>query len=299
MNEQNYNAYYSNQQAKLYPTAPLPTAPPPYSSQLPQQQQNSNFNFREERFREIITRHEINQFFAGKLQVLSTFKIVFIFDDSGSMNTQIEDSPLNTGLIKATRWDELKYFSKIAIDIASIFNENGTDIHFLNRPPARQVTHVDQLASIFNIKPAGYTPLGRVLQIVLNENSNVFLGENKLLVVVVTDGEPTDDYGRTATFEFQRILQSRHKNVYTTIVSCTDDDDAMSYLNNWDRTIPRLDVVDDFRNERAQIVRAQGQHFRFSFGDYIVKSLVGSIDQQLDKLDEKPNNIDDSCCVLL
>ena len=75
--------------------------------------------------------------------------------------------------------------------------------------------------------------------------------------------------------------------------------DAMSYLNNWDRTIPRLDVVDDFRNERAQIVRAQGQHFRFSFGDYIVKSLVGSIDQQLDKLDEKPNNIDDGCCVLL
>jgi hypothetical protein len=298
MTDQNYNAYYSNDQAKFNPSAPPPYSSS-YPSQQPQTQPQPNFNHREERFREIITRHEISQFFANKLQVLSTFKIVFIFDDSGSMNSQIEDSPLNTGLIKATRWDELKYFSRISLDIASIFNENGTDIHFLNRPPARNITHVDQLSGVFNIKPAGYTPLGRVLQLALNENSNVFLGENKLLVIIVTDGEPTDEHGRNAVYEFQRILQSRHKNVYTTIVSCTDDDESMSYLNSWDKSIPRLDVVDDFRNERAQIVRAQGPHFRFSFGDYIVKSLVGSIDHELDKLDERNYVDNNDCCALI
>jgi len=60
----------------------------------------------------------------------------------------------------------------------------------------------------------------------------------------------------------------------------------MEYLNNWDRTIPRLDVVDDFRNEKLEIIRAQGSRFKFSFGDYIVKSLIGSIDPEMDGLDE-------------
>jgi len=60
----------------------------------------------------------------------------------------------------------------------------------------------------------------------------------------------------------------------------------MKYLNNWDRTIPRLDVVDDFRNEKLEILSAQGSRFKFSFGDYIVKSLIGSIDPEIDDLDE-------------
>ena len=60
----------------------------------------------------------------------------------------------------------------------------------------------------------------------------------------------------------------------------------MEYLNNWDRTIPRLDVIDDFRNEKLEILRAQGSNFKFSFGDYIVKSLIGSIDPEMDGLDE-------------
>ena len=67
----------------------------------------------------------------------------------------------------------------------------------------------------------------------------------------------------------------------------------MEYLNNWDRTIPRLDVIDDFRNEKLEILRAQGSNFKFSFGDYIVKSLIGSIDPEMDGLDESHG-----CCLL-
>ena len=60
----------------------------------------------------------------------------------------------------------------------------------------------------------------------------------------------------------------------------------MEYLNNWDQTIPRLDVIDDFRNEKLEILGAQGSNFKFSFGDYIVKSLIGSIDPEMDNMDE-------------
>ena len=66
----------------------------------------------------------------------------------------------------------------------------------------------------------------------------------------------------------------------------------MKYLNNWDRTIPRLDVIDDFRNEKLEILGAQGSNFKFSFGDYIVKSLIGSIDPEMDNMDERRAEMD-------
>ncbi len=69
----------------------------------------------------------------------------------------------------------------------------------------------------------------------------------------------------------------------------------MEYLNNWDKYIQRLDVVDDFRNEKHEILRSQGSYFRFSYGDYVVKSLVGSIDPSIDNLDE--NKL--MCCRIL
>ena len=51
---------------------------------------------REEKYREIIRKHEINADFANRLQQLQGFKVVFVFDDSGSMNTVLQDSPLNS-----------------------------------------------------------------------------------------------------------------------------------------------------------------------------------------------------------
>ncbi len=49
------------------------------------------------------------------------------------MNEQLEDSPLNRGKFKATRWDELQEFMKISIEIAAVLNEDGCDVYFLNR----------------------------------------------------------------------------------------------------------------------------------------------------------------------
>jgi hypothetical protein len=46
-----------------------------------------------------------------------------------------------------------------------------------------------------------------------------------------------------------------------------DDKESMSYLNDWDRKIPNLDVVDNYRNEREQIRALRGKNVPFSFGD--------------------------------
>ncbi len=68
--------------------------------------------------------------------------------------------------------------------------------------------------------------------------------------------------------------------------TCTDDTKSISYLNKWDREIPNLDVTDDYESEKNQIKKAKGKRFRFTFGDYVVKSIMGSIEPKLDLLDE-------------
>jgi hypothetical protein len=144
-------------------------APPPYKEEEAFITENSNENEsnREDRFRSIIRKHEISNEFSARLQQLNGFKIVFIFDDSGSMNTTLNESPLNTSntLFKATRWDELQYFANISIDIASLFDQNGSDVYFLNRQPSpiRQVRRPFDLNPYFkNQRPNGFTPLSSV-----------------------------------------------------------------------------------------------------------------------------------------
>ncbi|CAF0954642.1 unnamed protein product [Brachionus calyciflorus] len=285
-----YDPAYMNSSAP----PPLMEQPPPYQMNHSTNNYNQNLT-REQKFSGIISKHEISQYFAGKLQLLNMFKIVFVFDDSGSMNAILNESPLNNGLMKATRWNELEYFAKISIEIANIFNENGTDVFFLNRPMARNVCKSEDLIPYFQTKPSGYTPIARVLQNVLQTNNQQVLGERKLLIILVTDGEPTNDNGQVDIQGFKNILKTRGPTTYTTIVSCTDEENTMDYLNNWDRTIPRLDVVDDFRSERDEVKKSKGSSFSFSFGDYVVKSMIGSIDPELDRADERPAD----CCMIL
>jgi hypothetical protein len=62
--------------------------------------------------------------------------------------------------------------------------------------------------------------------------------------------------------------------------------DSINYLNNMDKQIRNLDVVDDFRNEKAEVKARRGPQYPFSYGDYVVKSMIGAIDPSIDRLDE-------------
>ena len=251
-------------------------------------------------FQQIKSKYEISQEFGDKLQLLQGFKICFIFDDSSSMNTQLQDSPLNySNSLRATRWDELKYFANISIEIASLFDRNGCDIYFLNRPGVRNL-QMSQLGDFLNTfstrQPNGYTPLSKALTQVLNDNYHTVQTEQKLLIIIVTDGEPTDESGNVDIRRFKQCLLNRTPmdRIFVTIVACTDDDSSIAYLNRWDAEIKHLDIVDDFRNEREEIRRARGQRFPFTYGDFVVKSLVGSIDPTLDVYDEEKKHA--GCC---
>jgi hypothetical protein len=50
--------------------------------------------------------------------------------------------------------------------------------------------------------------------------------------------------------KYERELANR---ILITFCACTDDDQAVGYLNKWDEKIPFIDVCDDYRSEREEI----------------------------------------------
>jgi hypothetical protein len=246
-----------------------------------------------EKFDSLIKKYEINPKYAIKLRQLEGFEIVIICDDSGSMNTPVSNPSTKDHMNLLSRWDELKSTVKIIVEIAGTLDRTGVDIYFLNRPGVKNVTNFTMLEPYFVTEPEGYTPIVQVFTQVLNDMQPI-LSEKKLLIILATDGEPTTGTGMTSSHgitekqKFYNLLTTRHPvdKIYTSILACTDDDSAISYLQDWDKKIQNLDVVDDFHTVKANILKKQGQSYYFSFGDYIVKTLLGSMDKYFDEIDE-------------
>ena len=248
------------------------------------------------RLRTLLERHEISNRMVGKLRQLEDFDIVFVCDDSGSMNAKCAlggDDPYKP---RQTRWEELKDTLCTVVEISTALDDDGIDVYFLNRyPPLKNVMSRSVVEEVFDShQPGGYTPIASVLQQVLQEKGYGFRprmeGQKKLLIVVATDGEPTDPRGGGAVDRQSvlNVLRQRPGDVYTTFAAMTDDEETMSYLDSWDALLPRFDVVDDYISERKQIHRVQGSAFPFSRGDYVCKILLGSIDPEVDAWDEHP-----------
>ena len=146
---------------------------------------------------------------------------------------------------------------------------------------------------IFNHK-IGPTPIVRILRYVLQEKQSE-IQERKLLILIATDGVPTNEHGKQDTKSLEYVLRNERRpidRVPVTIVACTDDNQCIGYeyiyiyicflcflidyfvyiyiyryLNDWDKRITNLDVADDYRSERQEIQKVQGKDFPFSFGD--------------------------------
>ncbi|CAF4200133.1 unnamed protein product, partial [Adineta steineri] len=171
---------------------------------------------------------------------------------------------LKSSTIKISRWlDGLlrPLFDRLAVDTTII---NGVQL-------IKQVERWSAKLSKNVLKP---------LEKILEQDRN-----RSWYALLATDGVPTDERERTDIHTLEHVLKNERKptnQIPVTFIVCTDDDQSMAYLNDWDKKIPNLDVVDDYRSERKQIQACRGTNMAFSFGDYIVKILLGGIDSWFD-----------------
>jgi len=234
----------------------------------------------------IAARYEIQDEFIKAIKMLYNIEIVILIDDSGSMNEQSDSPPTSHPYTPFSRWNEAERIFEHVMFIATALNPNGIDLFFLNRQSYTNIRNIEQIKDIFKTGPSGYTPLITAFNNILLHKANI-IKERKLLVMIITDGEPTD-YGSKSINEFKKCLQSKPDNVYVSIIACTGDKRIMKYLNDFDNNplIKNFDVNDDYENEKIEVLAAQDKDFRFSFGDYIVKCMLGSSNKYFDNLDQ-------------
>lgn len=242
-------------------------------------------------FASIAARHDIQPDFARRIRVLEKYDIVVVADDSGSMSLPSSSSRTVTDPYAPTvsRWQELQRTTELVMEFASVMDSDGIDLYFLNREGRKNVNNVDMIRECFRAPPSGTTPLGETLQRVFRERGSA---EKKCIVFVATDGVPNGGIDWVAS-----ILATRPPHISVTILACTNERDVLMALQEIDDKVPGVDVVDDYENERRQVLACQGDEFHFSYGDYIVKALLGSVDPYMDTLDEKRKGVGCGCSV--
>jgi hypothetical protein len=140
---------------------------------------------------------------------------------------------------------------------------------------------VQGLSAIFNQLPTGGTPLcGTIRQILAEKTPS---GWNRsMLLVVITDGEPTDG----SRDDLKNVLLSKSRNVHVSFAECTDNAEDMEYLDAWDGQIPNFDNTDDYREELQRVKQVQGPQFKFDYTDYVVKILLATFVRWYFNLDQ-------------
>eukprot|EP01059_Diplonema_ambulator_P014809 TRINITY_DN257_c0_g2_i4.p1 TRINITY_DN257_c0_g2~~TRINITY_DN257_c0_g2_i4.p1 ORF type:complete len:283 (+),score=80.92 TRINITY_DN257_c0_g2_i4:41-889(+) len=249
--------------------------PPPVHATVPVQEQ----------LRRVLDKHEITIASAQDLVALEGYEIVFVIDDSGSMQLPSDPpSKRNLGVQSRTRWDELCETVKMVAELACVFDEDGIDMYFLNRPSLHHVGCADdpRLLNTLATPPAGSTPLTETIARVVADYSS---SERPVLLLIATDGEPNGGPKRFMSYVHDVIMKKVTTRTFKfQILACTDDDDSVAWLDKFDRRYKEVDVTDDYYTERAQILRTGRK--KFTRSDWVIKALLGPILVKFDDMDE-------------
>lgn len=231
--------------------------------------------------RSVLEKYEMDPDFAGDLPIISEYHLSFIVDDSGSMSTLTK--------ARESRWQELGRTFNDFITLASLFAK-GADVDFLNSGSFMDIPP-DRLRALFaEREPSSGTALCTTLTKVLNRAKTRYRnGGGRTCIIIGTDGEPSDG---TVT-DLLNIINDRSLRdpavMPIMFLACSDDEHSIGYLNEIDRLAQSVDVCDDFTSEKNEIYAASGRII--TYGDYLVKCLLGSIVPRYDAFDEGPGRI--------
>lgn len=215
----------------------------------------------------LIKKYKINELFSENLDYLMDYETILVCDDSGSMNTKIKSKKFET------RWDELKYIINLLISLLTIYNNNGINIHFLNRGNIENIKYEEEAKYFFFDLPFGETPLTSKLSEIFYTYRNY---KKKVLIIITTDGAPTNK-GKIDLRSFTNILENMDNNKFIiTFLSCSDNKQDISYLKDLEK-LKNVYVLDNYSNELKEVKKIQGSYFEYSLHDHITRLILQPI----------------------
>jgi hypothetical protein len=210
------------------------------------------------------------------LDLLRKFKIIFIIDDSSSMNENVE-RPILISNSKPSKWEELKFIFKKLIEIIPVLSDSK--VYFLNKwyYGLTNISDPNEMLAYLDEQPLGTTPVGEVFDRVLTSNLSEALEQNKrLLIVFLTDAQPTNSLDLEELEKLAECLAKVPSDVNTSILDFSQDNQAKEYLN---RICARFSNVNSDHLEalRLQINAHENRNGSMvNFGDYLEQFLIKS-----------------------
>merc|ERR1712000_441794 len=114
-----------------------------------------------------------------------------------------------------TRWEELKEVTRIVVEIATLLDDDGIDVHFLNRGSEKGVKKWKDVEKHFKSEPNGLTPLTEATKKAFSKQK----GDRPLLVMIATDGAPNNLKAWTD------ILCSRNSSmIFVSVLACSNSE---------------------------------------------------------------------------
>jgi len=227
------------------------------------------------------------------LSSIALYDVVIYADDSGSM--------------KGERWNsDLKAIVHRAAGIGTLFDTDGISVRFMNHHQDRDNirTEADVMALLSQVQPSGRTPIGTSLRkklvdpyLQILRNSGPDRTRLKpLMVITVTDGAPQGEAHDTLV---QTILHGRSMlqsmafvgdEIAYQFAQVGDDAEAQRFLDSIDNH-PQVgqfvDATSNFEREADQWARRSGGASQMTPDLYLLKLLVGAIDNSWDSRDDQ------------
>jgi hypothetical protein len=105
-----------------------------------------------------------------------------------------------------------------------------------------------------NVQPSGVTPLTMHLQQIYQ---SILHFEDKIVLVLATDGRPTDQFGYTSPAvdrDFENALRQVQSKAWVVIRLCTNEDSILQYYQKLDDQLElSLEVLDDYLDEAKEV----------------------------------------------
>ena len=101
----------------------------------------------------------------------------------------------------------------------------------------------------------------------------------------MTDGVPSDQSVEVVS-ELIRTRANPERNPLT-LMSCTNEDSAVEWMKEIEELAPFVSELDDYMDEREEVMGDQGSAFPFTKGFWLISQLVAAINpDDLDAIDE-------------
>mmetsp|Transcript_18150 Transcript_18150/g.20342 ORF Transcript_18150/g.20342 Transcript_18150/m.20342 type:complete len:447 (+) Transcript_18150:168-1508(+) len=246
---------------------------------------------------DMLEKYEIPIGMTNKLMMLSEYaSLEFIIDDSGSMRLDTEIVDKMTGK-PLSRWKEAQIRLKDMIEIIAYVPFEQIGIEFLNRKDRLSIKRdgmtdtspksvirsaYAQIDALFAVGPTGTTPALEKLQESFARGSGKSISR-----YFFGDGKPNG--GQTAINAIIQLLKNRSDPDQNpvTLLSCTNDDEAVEWMKDCEEIAPYCSESDDFNDEAREVLLDQGAALPYSNGFHLICQIVAAMcPDDLDAMDE-------------